>query len=265
MEFGARTDTGRARQNNEDNYGAAPEFDLFVLSDGMGGLESGEVASRLAVETILAHCREAEANLRLALVGEPIGGVSLTTNRLASAIRLANQTIHQVIEDSPFRQKMGATVVAIRFAGERLSLAHVGDSRAYRLRGKTFEPLTQDHSFVAEQVREGNMTREQAVQSGLGSLLTRALGVDPEVQVEVSEDVVMEDDTILLCSDGLTRELSDSQIAAVLAKTEDPQEAADRLVNLANQAGGRDNTTAIVLRPSLRAASSGAQITRLES
>jgi serine/threonine protein phosphatase PrpC len=260
MDFGARTDTGRVRKNNEDSYGAAPELDLFVLSDGMGGLESGEVASRLAVETILAHCREAEANPSLALIGEAVEGVSLTSERLASAIRLANHTIHHAIEENAAKRGMGATVVAVRFTDERMSIAHVGDSRAYRLRGENFEPLTQDHSFVAEQVRGGSLTQEQARESRLRSVLTRALGIDPEVQVDVNEELVTEDDTILLCSDGLTRELSDAQIAAVLAETEECQEAAGRLVDLANQAGGGDNTTAIVLRPSCRTVGAFARI-----
>lgn len=260
MEFGSRTDTGRVRKNNEDSYGAAQELNLFVLSDGMGGLEAGEVASRLAVETILAHCREGEANPSLGLVGEAIEGVSSATNRLASGVRLANYQIHHAAEESAGKQGMGATVVAARFTDTRMSLAHVGDSRAYRLRDESFEPLTQDHSFVAEQVRGGTLTHEQARASRLRNVLTRALGVDPEVQVEVNEELIMEDDTILLCSDGLTRELSDQQIASVLEETQDPQEAADRLVDLAYQAEGGDNITALVVRPCPRLAGAFARI-----
>jgi serine/threonine protein phosphatase PrpC len=248
MEFGVRSDTGRVRENNEDSFRLAPELNLFVLSDGMGGQASGEVASRLAVQTIVEYCRETETNPSLAFVGPRIEGISAASNRLASAVRVANQVVHREAEKDETRQGMGATVIAVRLLEERLTLAHVGDSRVYRLRGGQFEQLTQDHSFVAEQVRKGVMTPEEAANSKLQSVLLRALGPDAEVEVDVTEELVMESDTLLLCSDGLTRELSDSQIAAVLEEEEDEQGAADRLVDLANRAGGGDNITVIVLR-----------------
>ena len=262
MEFGIRSDTGQVRENNEDSFRLAPELNLFVLSDGMGGQASGEVASRLAAETIVKHCRDAVLNPSLALVGQRIEGVSESTNRLASAVRLANQVVHAEAEKSLARLGMGATVVAAQLDGERMSLAHVGDSRAYRLRGVEIEQLTQDHSFVAEQVRKGAMTPIEAENSKLQSVLLRALGPDAEVEVEVNEELVMEGDTLLLCSDGLTRELSDAQIAAVLSDTEDEQEAADRLIELANQAGGGDNVTVIVMRSSLKPVGAFAKIGR---
>jgi len=248
IKFGARTDTGRVRENNEDCYGAAPEIGLFVLSDGMGGMASGEIASRLAVETILAHCREAQANPSLPLVGERIEGISDASNRLASAIRLANQAIFQAAQKNPLQHGMGATAVAIRFTDQRLSVAHAGDSRAYRLRAGALQQLTQDHSFIAESVRRGFMSEAEAGASKLQNVLLRALGVDSDLEAEVAEDVVMEGDTFLLCSDGLTHELSDSQIGAVLQHAHDPRKAADSLVDLANSAGGGDNITAVVLR-----------------
>lgn len=257
IECGARSDAGCIRENNEDNYGLAPEIGLFVLSDGMGGLACGEVASRLAVATVLEHCREAEANPSLPLVGEAPGGVSSASCRLASAVRLANEVVHRAARESAgggMAEAMGATIVAVRFCKERMSLAHVGDSRAYRLRGRILDQLTQDHSFVAEQVRLGRMSEREACRSTLQNVLVRALGVEPEVEVDVHEDSVHDDDTVLLCSDGLTRELSDVQIAAVLDESDRATEAARRLVELAKQAGGEDNITAIVLRPALRPA-----------
>jgi serine/threonine protein phosphatase PrpC len=263
MECGARSDTGRARENNEDCYRLAPETNLFVLSDGMGGLASGEVASRLTVETIVAHCREAEANPSTAFMGERVPGVSEASNRLASAIRLANRAVYQAAQENRAQQGMGATIVAVRFTEERMCLAHVGDSRAYRLRGGELEQLTQDHSFVAEQVRKGMMTESEAGASNLQNVLLRALGVDPEVEVDLDEQLVMEDDTVLLCSDGLTRELSDEQIAAILSEAREAQEAADRLVVLANQSGGRDNTTVIVVRRAPKPVGAFARISRL--
>jgi protein phosphatase len=261
-EFGIRSDKGRVREANEDSYASAPRMNLFVLSDGMGGLECGEIASRVAVETIVAHWREASQDHSLPLVGKHIVGVSDASNRLASAVRLANVAVRQAARERATENGMGATVVAAQFADERMSIAHVGDSRAYRLRGDDFEQLTQDHSFVAEQVRLGKMTDAQASESGLKNVLIRALGVEPEVEVDARDELIMEDDTFLLCSDGLTNELSDAQIAAILGETEDPQEAADRLVNLANEAGGADNITAIVLRPAPRAVGALGRLSR---
>jgi protein phosphatase len=262
MDFGARTDTGRVRETNEDSLRYAPETNLFILSDGMGGQASGEVASRLATDTILAHCFEAEANPALPLVGERLEGVSDGANRLASAIRLANRVVHMASEQNLAQQGMGATVVAVWFKNDRMSLAHVGDSRAYRLRGGAIEQLTRDHSFVAEQVRRGLMTEQEAAQSQLQNVLMRALGIDPEVEPDVSEELVMEGDTVLLCSDGLTRELSDQHIAGVLSAIDDPEEAADRLIDLANQAGGGDNISAIVVRHAARPVGAIARIGR---
>ena len=143
---------------------------------------------------------------------------------------------------------MGATIVAARCMDDRVCLAHVGDSRAYLLRRGQFDQLTEDHSFVAEQVRRGILTAEQAGRSKMQNVLTRALGVDPRVEVDVTEELLVEDDTYLLCSDGLFRELSESQIARVLTESGGAQESADRLVDLSNRAGGGDNITAIVLR-----------------
>ncbi len=248
IEFGARSDLGRVRENNEDSYKLAPDLNLFVLSDGMGGQASGEVASRLVTEAVVDHCRGAEANPSLPLIGRRIAGASDVSNHLASAIRRANQIVHGVALEDASRQGMGATVVAVWVAEDRVSLAHVGDSRIYRLRGAQLEQLTRDHSFVAEQVRNGTMTPQEAEKSKLQNVLLRALGPDSDVEVEVSEELAVEGDTLLLCSDGLTRELSDSQIAAVLGEAEEAQDATDRLVDLANRAGGGDNITAIVVR-----------------
>jgi PPM family protein phosphatase len=248
LDFGACSDVGCVRENNEDSYSLAPQMGLFVLADGMGGLAAGEVASRVTVDTIVAHCREAEANSGLPLAGERSPGVSEASNRLASAARLANKAVHDTAEKNGATQ-MGATLEAVRLTGERMSLVHVGDSRVYRLRGNLLEQLTQDHSFVAEQVRLGRMTAEEAEASKMRNVLVRALGIDAEVELDVSEELVTPGDTILLCSDGLTRELSDAQIAALLAKSESAKKTASRLIDLAKQAGGGDNITAIVVRP----------------
>lgn len=260
LDFGARTDVGRSRANNEDSFRIVAELGLFILSDGMGGLDAGEVASKLAVETVFAYCRDGESSVDLPIVGERIEGVSDASNRLAAAIHFANQVVHAAAaggaepaplaagSSAPSSRAMGATIVALQFEGERVSVVHVGDSRAYRLRGGEFLQLTADHSLVAQQVREGRMTAAEAEASPLKNVLMRALGVEASVDVEVDEEIALDGDGYLLCSDGLTRELSDAQIAAVITEAHDAQSAADKLVDLANQAGGGDNITAIVVR-----------------
>lgn len=266
LDFAARSDTGRARENNEDGFCIGAEIGLFVLSDGMGGLESGEVASRLTVETVYSHCRDAEANPHLPYEDGVAEGASEVSHRLASAIQTANKVVRaaagfeaadSTLADVPALASgasvttpkgMGATVVALQFFAQRVSVAHVGDSRAYRLRGDDFLQLTADHSLVAQQVREGRMTHAEAESSPLRNVLMRALGVDRRVEVEVDEEIALEGDIYLLCSDGLTRELSDSQIAGVLKEMPTVQDGADLLIDLANQAGGGDNITAIVVQ-----------------
>jgi serine/threonine protein phosphatase PrpC len=252
IDIGTRTDAGRVRLNNEDSLLVAPEMSLFVLSDGMGGLACGEVASRLTVETLLAHCREADADPTLALIGQRGEGMNETSNRLASGIQLANRIVYRAAQENGSHQGMGATVVAVRCANERLNIAHVGDSRAYRLRNGCLERLTQDHSFAAEQIRLGQINEDEAKKCGLQNILTRAVGVEPELEVDISEEIMMDGDTILLCSDGLTHEVSDKQIASILRDATNAQEAATRLVDLANQAGGGDNITTIVIRQGAR-------------
>lgn len=262
MEFGARSDIGCVRENNEDSFRVAPEMGLFVLSDGMGGLASGEIASRLSVDTVVNHYGDALANPSLPVVGKHVDGISDASNRLASAIRLANRAVHGAAKERGSEGRMGATLAAVRIDGERMSIAHVGDSRIYRLRDADFEQLTRDHSFVAEQMRQGRMTAEEAGSSALQSVLIRAIGIEAEVEPEVNDELWMEGDTVLLCSDGLIRELSDEQIAAVLGENDDAQEAADALVDLAKQAGGGDNITAIVVRCSPKPVGALARIGR---
>jgi protein phosphatase len=215
-------------------------------------LACGEVASRLTVETLLAHCREADADPTLALTGKRVEGVNETSNRLASGIQLANRIVYRAAQENGNRQGMGATVVAVRCANERLNIAHVGDSRAYRLRNACLERLTQDHSFAAEQVRLGQINEDEANIGGLRNILTRAVGVEQELEVDISEELMMDGDTILMCSDGLTHEVSDKQIANILRDAKNAQEAATQLVDLANHAGGGDNITTIVIRQGAR-------------
>jgi len=248
IEVGAQTHVGRARQNNEDAYKIDEALNLYVLSDGIGGEEQGEVASAMAVETVVGHCLEAENHHAAALFIEPRPDVSERTNRLASAVTLANRKIFESASSDPERRRMGATLVAVWLQGERVSLVHVGDSRAYLLRGGSLDQLTADHSLVAEQVRRGVLTPQEAETSQLQSVLIRALGSEERVEVDVDEHILLEGDTLLLCSDGLTRMVCDPEIASTLMTVELAQDAAERLVDLANEYGGLDNVAVIVVR-----------------
>lgn len=247
-EIAARTDVGRMRGNNEDSYKVVPEVNLAVLSDGMGGEAHGEVASHMAVESVTAHCLEAAQNPSVPLESAERSEFSAHTNRLASAITLANKKIYEAAKATPSQKGMGATVVAAWVNEQRLSVAHVGDSRLYLLRSGELQQLTEDHSLVAEQVRRGILTQQQADQSENQSVLLRALGIEEEVQIDLDEHLLMEGDTLLLCSDGLTRMVTEPEIASTLLTVNPAEAAADRLIELANDYGGADNITVVLLR-----------------
>lgn len=246
--FGAKTDVGLKRSHNEDNFCVDHELGLYVVCDGMGGRNAGEVASRLAVEVIQKHMREARANPSLPMIGESDRQFSVQTNRVASAIRLANQVIFDAARSQPGQEGMGTTVVSALLNGSVLSVAHVGDSRLYLIRGQTIQPLTADHSLVAEQVRCGILTEEEAESSPQRNIITRALGVDETVEVDLDEIPVMSGDSLLLCSDGLTRGVKPAQILEAICSEKDPRAASERLVEMANAAGGEDNTTVVLVK-----------------
>ncbi len=248
VDIGSRTDMGRVRGNNEDNFKVVPELNLFILSDGMGGEAHGEVASQLAVDGISTHCREAAKDPKTPIFGPQREDLTETTNRLVSAIHVANEMILKTAERDPAHRGMGATVVATRVKDGRICVAHVGDSRLYLLRLGEMQQVTNDHSLVAEQVRRGIISNEMAGDSKMQSVLLRALGVEAEVEVDADEQLLMDGDTLLLCSDGLTRMVSDEEIAAILASSDTSQKAADRLVQLACDNGGADNVTVVAAR-----------------
>ncbi|MBI1956731.1 MAG: Stp1/IreP family PP2C-type Ser/Thr phosphatase [Acidobacteria bacterium] len=235
------------RQNNEDCFAVDPALNLFILCDGMGGQAAGEVASKLCVDVLLEHCRQAARNPHLGMMEEYLEEFSRATNRLASGIRLANQAIHEAAGQQNSTAGMGSTVVAAQIAGNVLSVAHVGDSRIYLYHNGELRQLTQDHSLVMEQVRKGLISLEEAEESAMANVILRALGAEPTVKVDLDEVWLTEGDWVLLCSDGLTRMVSDTLIAQVLAEASSPQQASDRLVEVANENGGEDNVTAIVV------------------
>ncbi|HKJ36706.1 MAG TPA: Stp1/IreP family PP2C-type Ser/Thr phosphatase [Solirubrobacterales bacterium] len=225
-----RTDTGRQREANEDSYFArAP---VFVVADGMGGAQAGEVASRIAVDAF-----EPEVDA----AGGPEAFLRQVTEQ-------ANRQIFEFAQGDRSRSGMGTTLTAALVSGDEVSFGHVGDSRAYRFRDGELTQLTNDHSLVEELRRQGKLTREQAAEHPQRSVITRALGPEPEVIVDTMTVQARPGDLFLLCSDGLTTMLSDADVAATLAHSEDLDTAARRLVRAANDHGGRDNITVVLFR-----------------
>jgi protein phosphatase len=238
VEAGGRTDKGRVRTGNEDAFGFEPPTSslarargmLLIVSDGMGGHAAGEVASHLAVETIQAtYYREHGAS---------------TADAIQSAIVAANDAIHENAERDAAHSGMGCTVVAMVVQGNSLTVGHVGDSRGYLIRGGRARQLTRDHSWVAMQVEEGILTPAQAKHHPNRSLLMRALGRQPSVEVELGQHQLQAGDVLLLCSDGLTGVVNDDEIGDYASRY-GPQTVADQLVNLANQRGAPDNVTVL--------------------
>jgi PPM family protein phosphatase len=234
---------------------ADPALGLYVVCDGMGGGNAGEIASALAVEKIHAHLVEAAKHPDLPLVGPYDATVSASANRLASAIRTANEAVHRESWSRPDYVGMGTTVVAVVLHEEVLAIAHVGDSRLYLIRNGTIQALTTDHSWVAEQILKGFITEEEAERSPQRNIVTKALGVESSVDVELAEVPVKSGDKLLLCSDGLTRGVHPNDILQILSGSEDLPAMSDRLIVMANEAGGHDNTTVVVvaLRDELQA------------
>src|SRR5712691_8203631 len=245
---GGVSDVGRVRTNNEDCYKIVEPLNLFVLSDGMGGEAHGEIASAMAVETVVKHCLDANSNPAAQVIGAVQPYWSARTKHLATAVHLANRTIFKAAEKDPDHRGMGATLTAAWIDGAKLSIAHVGDSRAYLLRSGSLLQLTRDHSLVAEQVRRGILTAAEAEESNMQSVLLRALGAQAEIEVDAEEHTLFPRDALLLCSDGLTRLVTDPEIAGTLQAETNPGKAAEKLIALANERGGPDNITVVIAR-----------------
>jgi protein phosphatase len=242
------SDVGRVRTNNEDSFRIVEGLNLFILSDGMGGEAHGEVASAMAVDVINKYCETEKEDSGATVLDEVPANISSRTRRLKNAVAQANFQIFQSAQKNPEQRGMGATITALWLKDTLLSIAHVGDSRAYLLRNGNLQQLTNDHSLVAEQVRRGLITPQQAEESEMQSVLLRALGAHPEVEIDVDEVEIIPRDVLLLCSDGLTRMVTEPEIAGALQAETVPSAAAERLIALANENGGIDNVTVIVVR-----------------
>jgi len=254
LTWAVRSDSGLKRTSNEDSYSMRPDVGLFVVADGMGGHVAGEVASRVAVEAIEAFIQEtagADKNRTWPFPFDP--SVSLEANRLRAAFRLANRKIASAIADSQDLRGMATTASAVLLGPQGASVAHVGDSRVYVLRGGKLEQITHDHSWVEEQVRAGTLTPTAARQHPWRNVVTRALSGGEDPEVDVTEVVPRAGERYLLCSDGLFTVVPDSRIAELLGDRKGSLDAiAAALVAAANDAGGPDNITALILQIDVR-------------
>lgn len=239
------TDKGMVRPGNEDALLIDEQLGLLVVADGMGGHKCGEVASHMAVDILKDYIAKLSGGGD-AFIGNVDPRVSRQANLLASGIRLANQAIFEAAASNPAWQGMGTTVVAVLLKDGVAGVAHAGDSRLYLLRGGQLSQITGDHSLVAEQVRQGVITAEEALKSTRKNIITRALGQWQELEIEIQDLNLLDGDRLLLCSDGLNGMVSDPEIAALLGAYPAPEQSCHTLIEVANSYGGRDNITAIV-------------------
>lgn len=250
VEVAGKSDVGKVRTNNEDNFGYDARFGIYVVCDGMGGQAAGEVASKIGVDTILTYYRTSTRTGHFPMVGEPVDGVTDRANHLGSAIQLANQAVFETAKHHASQRGMGSTVVSVSTEGSGafFSVGHVGDSRIYLVRNGDIEQLTNDHSLVMEQVRRGLITLAEARVSKMQNIIIRALGTEATVKPDLDDKMAMPGDVLVLCSDGLTRHVPDDAIAEVVSNTPDLRHAVDLLVEAAKDGGGEDNVTCLLLR-----------------
>ena len=243
LEYALLSHPGQVRPLNEDAIGARPDLGLFVLCDGLGGYNAGEIAATMAVSALVSQLAADFEQSQAA--GAEFDPRKALTERMSAM----NQTIARAATHSSAFEGMATTIVSAWILGERLWVAHAGDSRLYRFREGVLEGLTRDHSFSQELLDAGMVTAEEAKILPSKNLVTRALGAGDDVEPEVNDYSLRIGDVLLLCSDGLTEMVDDAQIArAIFASVPDVQRAAQRLVELANAAGGRDNVSVIVIR-----------------
>ncbi len=246
IDFAEITDTGRVREHNEDAIGSNPEIGLMVLADGMGGYIAGEVASGIAVQIVTELATEAADREELNDI-DTHSGLMRQSIILRDAVYRSNKIIYQTAQSQTHCEGMGTTIVAALFYDDKVSIAHVGDSRAYRLRSGAFEQLTLDHSLLQELVDRGFYSHEEAQRSTNRNYVTRALGVEPTVEVEVREFDVLPDDIYLLCSDGLPDMVEDDDIHLTISTFDASLDrVGQQLIDLANDHGGRDNVSVML-------------------
>jgi protein phosphatase len=239
------TDIGLVRKNNEDNFGYDLRSGIFVVSDGMGGQQAGELASKIAVDTVLGYYRETPDTTTDGILR--FEGVSQRAAGLGAAIQLANQAIHDAGARDISIAGMGSTIVAVVVEGNQFSIANVGDSRIYLIRKSEVAQLTQDHSLVMEQVRRGLMTLEEAENSKMQNVIVRALGTDDTVEPDLADHEFSSEDVLLLCSDGLSRYVKEDRMAEAVNQ-DSLEKACGDLIEAAKAGGSDDNITCLLIR-----------------
>ena len=241
LDFAAATDIGCKRSNNEDSYGYDADQHLYVVCDGMGGNAAGEVASGMAVRTLIESFSDLGQN------ADPGSPMAMIENRLMASIYEANRVVHEAGGENPELHSMGTTLVCVCLDGNRAVVGNVGDSRAYLLRNGTCQQITLDHSLLDEEIRSGNMTPEMAAASNLQSVITRAIGVAEQVEPDLFAATLQPNDFLLLASDGLTRYIRPEEIAEAASAGAELAAICNALIEHAKQRGGADNITCILL------------------
>jgi serine/threonine protein phosphatase PrpC len=248
IEMASATHTGMVRAHNEDSIGTDASIGLAVLADGMGGYNAGEVASGIAVALITKETRDAVLRIPPS-EPDPQSGELMAEKVLRTVTADANTSIYQAANSQPQYAGMGTTLVVALLCDNQVTVAHIGDSRLYRLRDGTLEQLTRDHSLLQEQIDSGMISKEMARRSQNKNLVTRAVGIEPEVEADVNTFEVSEGDLFLLCSDGLNDMVEDEEIhQTLLSLSANLSFAANQLVQMANDNGGRDNISVILIR-----------------
>ncbi len=245
--FGA-TDVGRRRKNNEDYFGVFEKDGLFVVADGMGGHAAGEIASSTAVQAMaeFVDLTATETDITWPWGVDP--NLSLVANRLKTAVRFGNQKVLDLSLTQADYEGMATTIVGVLFEEATAHIAHVGDSRLYLVNGGGIKQITVDHSWVLEQVALWVLTHEQARSHPLRNVVTRAIGAAPELNVDITSHVMAVGDVLLLCSDGLSGMVVDSELEKIVRNNPDPRKAAEELVVEANAHGGEDNITVLLVK-----------------
>lgn len=244
-----KSDTGLLRSNNEDSFAINLDLSLFMVADGMGGHAAGEVASKMAVKTVCDHIKRA-ARSHEPFLGSYRNDLSPEANRLGSAFLLANQVIYQAARENREWFGMGTTLDAAWLPdpdGNRMVIAHVGDSRIYLVRDEKMRRLTKDHSLVEEQVEQGLISAKEASRSKVRNMITRAMGQSRQVNVDLAELDIEPGDRLILCTDGLNGMVRDHAIERIVNQSERPEEACAELIENANQHGGRDNISVVLV------------------
>lgn len=248
IEVAGQTDVGRKRTHNEDSFAVYAEYGLYIVADGMGGHASGEVASRLAIETMRDFFESTSDDPERTWPYKLDRSKGYEENRLITGVKLSNLRIYQTAKENPKQRGMGTTICALFAVEDGVYIAHVGDSRVYRIRNKQISQLTEDHSLLNDYKKMKKLSEEEIEAFPHKNVIVRALGMKETVKVDTRFEQPEKDDILLLCSDGLAGPVGDDQILRVILDAPDLPTAAQRLIEAANENGGPDNVTAVLTR-----------------